>query len=131
MVFTHIKFFLLFFVISSSKCDVVLFVVLCDIWFRVLSRCLFISYWKIYISQLQIQPIIWASTLQIRKHGYFGNLGFIILFVGILPMYAINLGGMSLLADSPFTFLAMFICDVLYRFEWMNIVLFLSKKNYS
>ncbi|AES81551.1 transmembrane protein, putative [Medicago truncatula] len=61
--------------------------------------------------------MIWTSTLQIRKHGYFGDLGFIILFVGILPLYAINLGAMSLFADSPFTFLAMFVSDVLYRFE--------------
>jgi len=68
--------------------------------------------------------MIWMSTLQIRKHGYFGDLGFIILFVGILPLYAINLGVVSLFADSPFTFLAMFVSDVLYRFEWMNIVLF-------
>ena len=66
--------------------------------------------------------------LQIRKHVYFSDLGFIILFVGILPLYAINLGAMSLFVDSPFTFLAMFVFDVLYRFEWMNIVLFLSKK---
>jgi len=58
--------------------------------------------------------MIWASTLQIRKHGYFGDLGFIILFVGILPMYIINLGAVSLFADSPFTFLAMFVSDVLY-----------------
>jgi len=61
--------------------------------------------------------MIWASTLQIKKHGYFGYLGFIILFVGILPMYAINLGVVNLFANSPFTFLAMFISDVLYRFE--------------
>jgi len=59
--------------------------------------------------------MIWASTLQIRKHGYFGDLGFIILFVGILPMYAINLGVVSLFADSPFTFLVMFVYDVLYH----------------
>jgi len=38
--------------------------------------------------------------LQIRKHEYFGNLDFIILFVGILQLYAINLGAMSLFADS-------------------------------
>jgi len=106
----------------------VLFVILCGVWFRVLSRCSFIFYWKIYISQLQLQPMIWASTLQIRKHGYFSDLGFIILFVGILSMYVINLGVMSLFSDSPFMFLAMFVSDVLYRFEWMNIVLFLSKK---
>ena len=55
--------------------------------------------------------------MQIRKHGSFSDLGFIILFVGILPLYAINFGAVSLFADSPFTFLAMFVSDVLYRFE--------------
>jgi len=48
---------------------------------------------------------------------YFGDLDFIILFVGILPMYAINLDVVSLFTDSPFTFLAMFVFDVLYRYE--------------
>jgi len=57
--------------------------------------------------------MIWASTLQICKHEYFTGLGFIILFVGILPMYAIDLGAVSLFADSPFTFLAMFVSYVL------------------
>jgi len=61
--------------------------------------------------------MIWTSTLQIRMHGYFGDLGFIMLFVGILMLYAINLGAASLFANSPFTFLAMFVSDVLYRFE--------------
>jgi len=73
--------------------------------------------------------MIWVSTLQIWKHGYFGDLDFIILFVGILPLYAINLGAVSLFADSPLMFLAMIAFDVLYQFEWMNIILlFLSKK---
>jgi len=72
--------------------------------------------------------MIWTSTLQIQKHEYIDDLGFIILFVGILSLYAINLGVVSLFADSPFTFLAMFVSDVLYRFKWMNIILFLSKK---
>jgi len=49
---------------------------------------------------------------------YFGDLSFIILFIGILPLYAINLGDdVSLFADSPFTFLAMFASDIFYRFE--------------
>jgi len=61
--------------------------------------------------------MIWASTLQIQKYGYFGDLDFILLFVDILPLYAINLGAVSLFADSPFTFLAMFVFDVLYQFE--------------
>jgi len=53
--------------------------------------------------------MIWASTLQIQKHEYSGDLDFIILFVGILPLYAINLGAVSFFADSPFTFLAILI----------------------
>jgi len=61
--------------------------------------------------------MIWASTLQIQKHGYFDDLGFIILFVGILPSYAVNLDAVSLFAVSPFTFLAMFLSDVIYQFE--------------
>ncbi|AES73418.1 transmembrane protein, putative [Medicago truncatula] len=36
--------------------------------------------------------MIWTSTLQIQKHVHFGDLEFIILSVGILPLYAINLG---------------------------------------
>ena len=57
-------------------------------------------------------------TLQIRKHEYDsdldfflrnGDLDFIILFVGILPLYAINLGVVSLFADSSSTFLTMLI----------------------
>jgi hypothetical protein len=45
---------------------VVLFVVLCGaIWFLVLLRCSFDSYWKIDFSQLQIQSMFWASMLQI------------------------------------------------------------------
>jgi len=71
----------------------------------------------ISINQLQIQPMIWASTLKIRKHVNFGDLDFIILSVGILPFCAINLGGVSLFAGSPFTFLAMFVSDVIYRFK--------------
>ena len=47
----------------------------------------------------------------------FDDLCFIILFVGILLFYAINLDDVSLFTDSPFTFLTMFVCDVLYRFE--------------
>ena len=76
MVFTYIKVFsFVFFVISSSKCGFVLFVILYGVWF---VSCLGVC--------LQIQSIIWASTLQIRKHEYFGDLYFIILFVVILPL---------------------------------------------
>ena len=39
------------------------------------------------------------------KHEYSGDLDFIILFVDTLLLHAINLGDVSLFADSPFTFL--------------------------
>jgi len=58
--------------------------------------------------------MIWVSTLQIRKHENFGDLDFIILFIDILSLHAINLGAVSLFADSSFTFLAMFISNVMY-----------------
>jgi len=61
--------------------------------------------------------MIWVSTLKIWKHGYFSDLGFIILFVGIVPSYAINLCAVSLFAISPFKFLAMFVSDVIYQCE--------------
>jgi len=120
------------FVFSSSNCGVVLLTILCGVWFRLLLWCSFSSCWKIDISQLQVQSVIWASTLQIRKHENFGDLDFILLFVGILSLYAINLDVVSLFADSSFTFLAMFVSYVMYSInldEW--ILLFLSKKQTS
>src|SRR3954471_19877211 len=75
------------------------------------------------------------STLQIRKHDYFGHLNTVntLIFVGIcnLPFYAINMDAMNLFADSSFLFLAilnLYCNDVLYRFELMNIIYFLSQK---
>jgi len=47
--------------------------------------------------------------LHMQKHDYSGDLDFIILFVGILQLYAINLVVVILFADSPFTFLAILI----------------------
>jgi len=44
--------------------------------------------------------------LQIRKPGYSGDLDLIILFVGILLLYVINLDVVSMFAVSFFTFLA-------------------------
>ena len=48
--------------------------------------------------------MIWASMLQIRKYEYSGDLDFIILFVGILSLYVINLSVVSLFAGSPLHF---------------------------
>ncbi|CAJ2639951.1 unnamed protein product [Trifolium pratense] len=66
--------------------------------------------------------MIWASTLQIRRHGYFGDFNFIILFVvGILPLYAINSDAVSfvrrfiLYVFSDVDFVVVF--DVIYQFE--------------
>jgi len=38
------------------------------------------------------------------------------IFVGIMPLYTINLDAVSLFADSSFTFLAV-LNDVIYQFE--------------
>jgi len=124
-----------FFVISSSKCDVVLFVVLCDVvWFRVLLRCSFVPIERsTSVNQLQIQSMIWTSTLQIRKHGYSGDLDLIILFVGILPLYAINLDVVSMFTVSSFTFLAilMMLLYLMYSIdlnEWISFCFCKKKK---
>ena len=53
--------------------------------------------------------MIWTSTLHIRKHEYSSNLDFIILFVGILMLYAINMGAVSLFVNSPLMFLVILI----------------------
>jgi hypothetical protein len=104
---------------SSFWCGIVLF-------FR-LVRCLFGSNCHIRFDPLHIQLIILVlSTLQI----YFRHFSFII-FVGILPLYPINLDALSLLADLFFTVLSNFECvlyDVFYDFERINI-LFSQKKN--
>jgi len=55
------------------------------------------------------------STLHIRNHMNFSDLSFIISFIGILSFYVINLNVVSLFADSPLTFLAMYVSDD--RFE--------------
>jgi len=47
---------------------------------------------------------------------YSGHFNFIILFVGILLLYAINLVVVSLYADSSVIFLAM-LNNVLYQFK--------------
>ena len=63
-------------------------------------------------------------------HRYSGHFNFIIYFCRHMPLYAINLDAVSLFADSYFTFLAV-LNDVISQFEWMNIILFLSKKKLS
>lgn len=63
---------------SSSWCNVVCFLVL--------SWCTFGSHWQINFDQLQIQSMIWASTLQIWRHEYWDDFDFFI-FVDIFPFY--------------------------------------------
>jgi len=111
-------------VISSSKCGGLLFVVLCGVvWFPVFVRCSFDSYWKIdySIKDLSVN-VADPEAMDIPVTLILSSI-----FVGIMPLYAINLDAVSLFADSSFTFLAV-LNDVIPRFEWMNIILFLSKK---
>ncbi|CAJ2654830.1 unnamed protein product [Trifolium pratense] len=68
--------------------------------------------------------MIWASSLQIRKHGHSGDFYHIILFVGILqlPLYAINMDAVRLFAVSSFLFLAMLnlYLHVMYCINYWN-----------
>jgi len=108
-----------FFVISSPKCGGLLFVVLCGIvWFPVFLWCLFDLYWKIdyTIKDLGIN-VADPEAMDIPM-----TLILSYIFAGIIPLYAINLDVVSLFADSSFTFLAV-LNDVIFRFEWMNIIL--------
>ncbi|RHN79290.1 hypothetical protein MtrunA17_Chr1g0175711 [Medicago truncatula] len=63
-----------------------------------------------------MQSMIYASTLQIRRHEFSSHFNFIILFVGILLLYAFNLDVVSLFADSSSIFLLM-LNDLLYQFK--------------
>jgi len=114
-----------FFVISSPKCGGLLFVVLCGlVCFPVFLRCSFDSYWKIDYSIKDLG----VNVADPEAMGIPVTLILSYIFVGIMPLYAINLAAVSLFADSSFTFLAV-LNDIISRFEWMNIILFLSKIN--
>jgi len=85
------------------------------------------------VRSASIQPMTLASsTLQIRRHCYSGDFN-IVIFVGLynLTFYAINMDDVSLFTYSSFLFLAnLYFIDVLYQFEWMNIICFISKKKF-
>ena len=106
-------------------CDFVVWLRRCVVR-RLVRRCL--------ISRL-IAMLIWfiledQLRQRCRKYRYSRDLDFIILFVGILSLYAINFGAVSLFADSPFTFLVMLI--LMYSInlnEWI-LFSFCQKKNH-
>jgi len=94
------------------------------------------SYWKISFSQSITDSI---NDLDVNvanpKHGYSGDFDLIRLFVGILPLYAINLDAMSLFAVSSFTFLAilMMLLYLMYSIdlnEWIWFC-FYQKKHFT
>jgi len=125
------------------------FFLLCFLWFRRLSAALccssscvafnfasccslFGSYWKINFSQSQVQSMVWASTLQIWKHVYSGDLDFIILYVSILSLCAINLGVVNLFVNSSFTFLVILIMLLYLMYsinlnKWISFCFFVKK----
>ena len=88
--------------------------------FLVSLRYLIGSDCHINFDWVQIQSMtLLSSTLQIRRHGYSGNLN-IVICVGIctLSFYAINMDVVSLFTNSSFLFLAnLHYIDVLYQFE--------------
>jgi len=99
--------------------------------------CLFDPGWKISFEQVQIRSMTMtlASTLQIRRHEYSGDLNRVnlVIFVSTctLSFYAINMDDVSLFTYSSFLFLAnldLYCIDILYQFKWMNIIYFCKKK---
>jgi len=100
--------------------------------FLVSFKYLFGSDCQIRFDLVQIQSMTLASSmLQIPRHGYSGDLN-ILIYVDFctLPFYATNMDVVSLFADSSFLVLANLHCiDVLYQFEWMNIIYFCKKKS--
>jgi hypothetical protein len=99
----------------------------------VLVRCLFCSNLQICFDPDSMT--LTSSTLQIRGLDYFRHLYFVISIVGlkIKPFYVINSDAVSLFADSSFLVFSnfeyvMILIDILYPFEWMNIVVFIGKK---
>jgi hypothetical protein len=138
-----------FLVIIINKCDFHIFACFdfpslygvfgCPVFVRcfccpVFVRCSFVSGWRSRSDLVQIQSMstLVSSTLQIWRHGYSRDFN-IVIFVGIcnLPFYAINMDTVSLFADLSFLFLAimnLYYIDVLFLFEWMNIVYFVKKK---
>jgi len=82
---------------------------------------LFDSDCQISFDPVQIKSMtLKSSTLQIRRPGYFGDL-IIVICVGFstLPFYAINMDVVSLLTDSSFLFLAIFIVSM-YSIDEQN-----------
>jgi len=109
------------FIRSSSLCDVV-----CVSYFVQVFVRFILSDDPVHIKSM----ILESSTLQIRRHRYSGGLNIVIcVSFSTLSFYVVNMNVVSLLTDSSFLFLANFHCiDVLYQFEWMNIVFFCWNK---
>ena len=117
--FSHIsRFFLRDFVIWVWRC------VVC----RLLRRCLIFRLGAVFI-WLILKNRLFNQRFE-RQRCRSENMSIPVtlilsyIFVGIIPLDAINLDDVSLFADLSFTILAV-LNDVLYRFKWMNIVLFL------
>jgi hypothetical protein len=102
------------------------------IYFPIFAWCSFVSGWRSTSNLVHIQSIstLVSSTLQVRRHGYFGHFN-IVIFVGIhnLPFYAINIGFMSLFADLSFLFLEIrnlyyiSMYSIIYMNEWIVYIL--------
>ena len=144
MIFTHVKFFIVFFFVWFRHLNATL----CCSSSCVVQRCIVRRLVRRLIPRLVV-VFLWvlilrSTTVNYRFNKWFGrrrsrsgitwifsDLEFIILFVGILSLYAINFDVVSLFVVLPFMFLAM-LNILLYlmcsQFELMNIVLFFCQK---
>jgi hypothetical protein len=104
--FSHKLSFFCYNFVVWVRCCVVSKLSSCNIiWFYVLVL-LIGSYWNTGFNQLKVQLKIWALTLWIMNI-ILRSLNFIILLVGILPLYTINLDVVNLFANLFILFLTM------------------------
>lgn len=124
----HIYFNFFFVILSLVQCCVGRRLIATLFCFLVLVWCLFGLDWQISFNSMHIQSMILTSSmLQTQRHWYFGHFNFVIFvdfvtFVGILSLYAINMGVVSLFVDSFFSIYSDFefiFRDVFYQFKWM------------
>jgi len=108
-------------VISSSECDVVLFIVLCGVvWFRVLLRCSFVPIERSTSVNQSITNSINDLDVNVADPEAWVFWWFRFDHIICMSLYAINLDVVSMFAVSSFTFLAISMM-LLYLMYYINL----------
>jgi len=102
------------------------------IWFRLKDQ-LWASADPINDNDFGVVNVADPETWVFWRHEY-SNISHICRHICTLSFHVINMDVLSLFTDSSFSFLVnldLYCIDVLYQFEWMNIVYFCQKKKSS